>query len=38
MEEEGIMVGRVKMGKQRWRIVGVYVRENIGEALRKLER
>jgi len=38
MEEEGIMVGRVKMGEQRWRIVGVYASENIRETLKKLER
>jgi len=38
VEEEGIMVGRVKLGEQRWNIVGVYVRENIRETLKKLER
>jgi len=38
VEVEGIMVGRVRMGEQRWRIVGVYVKENIRETLRKLER
>jgi len=38
VEEEGIIVGRVKMGEQRWSIVGVYVRENIREILKKLER
>jgi len=32
------MTGRVKMREQRWRIVGVYVRENIKEILRKLQR
>jgi len=24
-ENEGMIVGRVKLGKQRWRIVGVYI-------------
>lgn len=32
------MVGRVKVGKERWRIVGVYVRrEEIGKVLRVLD-
>jgi len=38
VKEEGIVVGRIKMGEQRWRIVEIYVRENMEEILKKLER
>ncbi|EZA50916.1 hypothetical protein X777_10743, partial [Ooceraea biroi] len=36
-DKEGIMVGRVRQGRESWRIVGVYARENIEGALRNLE-
>jgi len=38
VEKEGIVVERVKVGEQRWRIVGVYVRDNLGVILKKVER
>lgn len=35
---KGIIVGRVKVGEERWRIVGVYVgRRGIGETLQELD-
>lgn len=36
-DEEG-MIGRVRRREERWRIIGVYVNENIEEVLRKLEK
>lgn len=36
---EEILAGTVRMGKERWRIVGVYVgRNGIEETLKKLDR
>lgn len=35
---EGIIVGRIREGRKSWRIVGVYVKDNIGEMLQELER
>jgi len=32
-----MMIGRVRRGEKRWRIIGVYVNGNI-EVLRKLEK
>jgi len=37
MREGMEVVGRVKMGKQRWRIMGVYINGNISEMLKELE-
>lgn len=40
-EEEGhslMIVGRVRQGKERWRIVGIYVSEGIERALQVLEK
>lgn len=37
-EREGIMMGRVKHGKERWRIVGVYLSGDMERALQGLER
>lgn len=37
-EEEGMIVGRVRQGKERWRIVGVYVSEGIERTLQVLEK
>lgn len=37
-EEEGMIVGRVRQGKERWRKVGVYVSEGIERALQVLEK
>lgn len=38
-EREGLMVGRVKIGEERWRLVGVYVRkEEMGGMLQELEK
>jgi len=34
---EGIVMGKVKMGKQKWRIIGVYVNGNMEEMLREIE-
>lgn len=38
IEEEGLIIGSVRRGKERWRIIGVYVSRNIEEVLRKLEK
>lgn len=35
---ERIIVGRIKEGKRSWRIVGVYVKDNMREILQELER
>jgi len=35
---EGIMIGNVKVGKEQWRIIGVYVGGDIQEILRELEK
>jgi len=35
--EKKEMVGRVKLEKQRWRIMGVYIKENMEKMLQKLE-
>lgn len=36
VKEEGILMGRVKNGGERWRIVGVYVKGNIEGTLQRL--
>jgi len=36
-ENEGIMVGNIKLGKQNWRIVGVYIKDNMERMLQRLE-
>lgn len=36
--EEGIMVSRIKRGKKKWRIVGVYISGNLDGTLRKMEQ
>jgi len=38
VKEEGIMVGRVKNGGERWRIVGIYVGGDIEGTLQRLEQ
>lgn len=38
VSREGIIVGRTREGRKSWRIVGVYVKDNIGEMLQELER
>lgn len=38
IEEKGLIIGSVRRGKERWRIIGVYVSKNIEEVLRKLEK
>lgn len=37
VEEEKIIVGYARQGKERWRIVGVYVNGNVEQKLRKVE-
>lgn len=37
-KEEGIMIGRVKKGEEKWRIVEVYVWENLDWTLRRIEQ
>lgn len=32
------MIGRVKVGGERWRIVGVYIRERVEEAFKEMEQ
>lgn len=34
---EGIMDGKVKVGRERWRIIGVYVQRNIEGVLKDME-
>ena len=34
--EEGLMERRIKRGKEKWRIVGVYVNEEIKKTLERL--
>jgi len=36
-ENEEMIVGNVKLGKQRWRIVGVYINDNMERMLQRLE-
>lgn len=38
VSREGIIVGRIKEGRRSWRIVEVYVKDNMGEMLQELER
>lgn len=38
IEREGMVIGRVKRGKERWRIVGVYVNKDIERMLQEVER
>lgn len=38
IEEEGLIIGNVRRGKERWKIIGVYVNRNIEDVLRKLEK
>lgn len=38
VSREGIIVGRIREGRKSWRLVGVYVKDNIGEMLQELER
>lgn len=37
-KEERIMIGRVKRGEERWRVVGVYIWENLDWTLEKIGR
>lgn len=37
-EEEELMVGAVKVGEERWKIIGVYVNGNMEEMLKKMEK
>lgn len=37
-EKEGMIVGRVRKGKERWRIVRVYVSDGIERILQVLEK
>lgn len=37
-KEEGIMIGRVKKGEEKSKIVEVYVRENLDWTLRRIEQ
>lgn len=37
-KQEGIMIERIKKGEEKWRIIGVYVREKIEETLRRIEQ
>lgn len=36
-KKKGVMIGRIKQGNEKWRIMGVYVGENREEVLKKLE-
>lgn len=38
VSREGIIVGRIKERKRSWRIVEIYVKDNMGEMLQELER
>lgn len=38
VEEEGIMMGYVKQGRERWRIVEVYINGDIEQKLQKVEQ
>ncbi|EZA49489.1 hypothetical protein X777_12283 [Ooceraea biroi] len=35
--KEGLMVGKIRCGRERWRVVGVYVNGDIEEKLERLE-
>jgi len=37
IEKEGMMVGKVRVGKENWRIIGIYRKGNIEEYLRVIE-
>lgn len=38
VEEKGLMIGYVRQGRERWRIIGVYVSGDIEQKLKKMER
>ncbi|XP_067208522.1 golgin subfamily A member 6-like protein 22 [Linepithema humile] len=38
MEREGLIIGRIRKGKQKWRVVGVYVNGNMEEMLQSIEQ
>ncbi|XP_029176098.1 trichohyalin-like [Nylanderia fulva] len=38
LSKEGFVVGRVKIGKEKWRVIGVYVGEGIEKACREMEK
>lgn len=38
VDEEEIIMGYVRQGRDKWRIVGVYVSKDIEQKLRKVER
>lgn len=38
VEKEGMIVGWIKQGMERWRIVGIYVREGIENMLKGVEK
>jgi len=37
-EEEGLIEGSVRIGEEKWRIIGVYVKDNIEKYRGRLEK
>ncbi|KAL6268027.1 hypothetical protein P5V15_001109 [Pogonomyrmex californicus] len=37
-DREGIIEGRVRVGREKWKIIEIYVKENIDEVLRIMEK
>jgi len=38
IERKEMMVGNVRMGSQRWKLVGVYINKNMEEMLQSMAR
>jgi len=38
IDGDGVIIGQVRMGEEKWRIIGVYVRGGIQKSLQDLER
>lgn len=38
VEEEGMIVGDIRWGREKWRVVGIYVGDGIEEALQRIEK
>lgn len=38
MEKDGVINGRIRIGREKWRIIGMYVKGSIDRYLRRMEK
>lgn len=38
MEKDGVIEGRIRIGREKWRIIGIYVKGSIDRYLRSMEK